>query len=560
MLSSDQNHIRCSLSIKQIRSYPRKAEAKKTASRRVVKKKVTLSADDNIISDDPDAALELDKSISQMEVKEAEVTRKVHATHARIVTESVSESAKKNLSGRRYKSVVIQATPSAPKSKPATLKTKLKGASYLSLQEQETADIMQALKERTGAKPGVLDEDKDITREKVILEWGDKQDSKHSDDYNDDAKKDEKDGDADDEGDDHDEDEEMNDAEVEGFDKGNEEITNASKEEAENTSKAKDDTKKTKLPPSSSSLSVSLGFGHQFLKLSFDFPQHGKSESDSYYRKSPTKSLFDVGSSRISIFTVKENQEKDKIRSKPDKNGKRGESSHWQYKFPLLAEGVPTARSIEIPLPGVCTAMMKKLPVKDRWRRNQHSYDVHRDMRKVIAFQTWLSKFPIILDQQLDLEIKIFMLHALLKQFYNHFWCMSDKFLRDHFLCIYWINFMVLVNFGSESRPPMLNKENYVPWSSRLLRYAKSRPNGKLIHNSILNGPYVRRMIPEPGDAKRDVNVNETFHEQTNDELSEKELKQIKVDDQAIQTIILGLSEDIYATVDSCETAQEIWL
>nr|GEX57185.1 ribonuclease H-like domain-containing protein [Tanacetum cinerariifolium] len=55
---------------------------------------------------------------------------------------------------------------------------------------------------------------------------------------------------------------------------------------------------------------------------------------------------------------------------------------------------------------------------------------------------------------------------------------------------------------GSESRPPMLNKENYVPWSSRLLRYAKSRPNGKLIHNSILNGPYVRRMIPEPGDAE----------------------------------------------------------
>nr|GEV07249.1 reverse transcriptase domain-containing protein [Tanacetum cinerariifolium] len=47
---------------------------------------------------------------------------------------------------------------------------------------------------------------------------------------------------------------------------------------------------------------------------------------------------------------------------------------------------------------------------------------------------------------------------------------------------------------GSESRPPMLNKENYAPWSSRLLRYAKSKPNGKLIHNSIINGPYVRRM------------------------------------------------------------------
>nr|GEV39408.1 hypothetical protein [Tanacetum cinerariifolium] len=77
---------------------------------------------------------------------------------------------------------------------------------------------------------------------------------------------------------------------------------------------------------------------------------------------------------------------------------------------------------------------------------------------------------------------------------------------------------------GSEIRPPMLNKENYVHWSSRLLRYAKSRPNGKLIYNSILNGPY------------------------------------IEADDQAIQTILLGLPEDIYAAVDSYETAQEIWL
>ncbi|GJU96425.1 hypothetical protein Tco_1321181 [Tanacetum coccineum] len=113
---------------------------------------------------------------------------------------------------------------------------------------------------------------------------------------------------------------------------------------------------------------------------------------------------------------------------------------------------------------------------------------------------------------------------------------------------------------GSENRPPMLNKENYVPWSSRLLRYAKSRPNGKLIYNSIMNGPYVRRMIPEPGDADREVPVPETFHEQTDDELTVAEIKQMEADDQAIQTILLGLPEDIYAAVDSCETAQEIWL
>nr|GEU71050.1 hypothetical protein [Tanacetum cinerariifolium] len=100
---------------------------------------------------------------------------------------------------------------------------------------------------------------------------------------------------------------------------------------------------------------------------------------------------------------------------------------------------------------------------------------------------------------------------------------------------------------GSENCPHMFNKENYVPWSSRLLWYAKIRPNGKFIHNSIINGPYVRRMIPEPGDTNREVPVTKTFHVQTDDELVEKELKQIEADDQAIQTILLGLLEDIYA-------------
>ncbi|GJZ24883.1 putative reverse transcriptase domain-containing protein [Tanacetum coccineum] len=154
--------------------------------------------------------------------------------------------------------------------------------------------------EGTSAKPGVLDEDKDITEVKIILEWGDEQGSKFFDDDNDDVEKDDKDGDADDEGDDHasdtqddddddvetesdedgiykykirvrkDEDVEMKDVEVEGSDKGNEEIIDAAKEEAEKTSEAKDDTKKIELPSSSSSLFVSLGFGDQFLKLSSD--------------------------------------------------------------------------------------------------------------------------------------------------------------------------------------------------------------------------------------------------------------------------------------------------
>ncbi|GKA66983.1 hypothetical protein Tco_0766791 [Tanacetum coccineum] len=42
------------------------------------------------------------------------------------------------------------------------------------------------------------------------------------------------------------------------------------------------------------------------------------------------------------------------------------------------------------------------------------------------------------------------------------------------------------------------------------------------------------------------------FHEQTDDELTVAEIKQMEADDQAIQTIFWS-SEDLYVAVDSCE-------
>nr|GEZ59174.1 hypothetical protein [Tanacetum cinerariifolium] len=97
---------------------------------------------------------------------------------------------------------------------------------------------------------------------------------------------------------------------------------------------------------------------------------------------------------------------------------------------------------------------------------------------------------------------------------------------------------------GSENHPPMLNKDNYVPWLSRIIRYAWSRPNGKMIVDSIENGPYVRRMIATPGEPDLPVPVPESFHKQTNEELTENDIKRIDANDQAIQTILLGLPKD----------------
>ncbi|GKC69222.1 hypothetical protein Tco_1115105, partial [Tanacetum coccineum] len=114
---------------------------KRTASRRVVKKKVTISAADNIIPD-LDVTLELGKAISLTEVAEEEAARQVHATHARIVIESILEPARRRPSG-----IAFRDTSQVSKKVFSNPSQKLKGVQSLTHEEQEAADTMKALKE-----------------------------------------------------------------------------------------------------------------------------------------------------------------------------------------------------------------------------------------------------------------------------------------------------------------------------------------------------------------------------------------------------------------------------
>ncbi|GJS76576.1 retrovirus-related pol polyprotein from transposon TNT 1-94 [Tanacetum coccineum] len=237
---------------------------KRTASRRVVKKKVTISAADNIIPE-PDVALELGQSISLTKAVEEEAARQVHATHSRIVNESEPEPAKKKTSSRSTRGVVIQDTPSAPKTKLATLKPKLKSVQPLTPEEQEAADIMQALKESKktsrrqpgtggsseviGVSPGVPDESTIVpaTSSKGTDDDDEEVDWIDSDKYE--EKKDDTDDDKSDEQVNDNEDEEMKNAKVEEFGNGDAEISDAAKADVEKTEEVKDDAKKTELPP-----------------------------------------------------------------------------------------------------------------------------------------------------------------------------------------------------------------------------------------------------------------------------------------------------------------------
>nr|GFA00332.1 hypothetical protein [Tanacetum cinerariifolium] len=96
----------------------------------------SLTADDNIISEDLDAALELAKSISITKAEEQEAARLMHETHERLVTEKPTK--------RRWKTgVIFKDTPTVPQKKPLNQSQKLKGLRVSDL-EKEVKELKQA--------------------------------------------------------------------------------------------------------------------------------------------------------------------------------------------------------------------------------------------------------------------------------------------------------------------------------------------------------------------------------------------------------------------------------
>nr|GEW86215.1 hypothetical protein [Tanacetum cinerariifolium] len=215
--------------------------------RRVIKKKVSVFADDNIILE-PNFALELGKSMRLTKATEEEATRQVHATHERIMTGSDPEPARRRPSG-----IAFRDTSRVSKKMSPDLSQKLKGVQTLTLEEKLVADIMQALKEKEEKNDD--DADKSIDLEKTDDEF------MHSEEHvqDDDEETDDEFVHGDEQVNDN-EDKEITNAEDADTGNSDEEITDTEKTDAEKTEEVNYDIKKAKLPPSNSSLSLSLGF------------------------------------------------------------------------------------------------------------------------------------------------------------------------------------------------------------------------------------------------------------------------------------------------------------
>ncbi|GKC15660.1 hypothetical protein Tco_1012442 [Tanacetum coccineum] len=58
---------------------------------------------------------------------------------------------------------------------------------------------------------------------------------------------------------------------------------------------------------------------------------------------------------------------------------------------------------------------------------------------------------------------------------------------------------------GADNRPPMLEKSMYDSWKSHMELYIENRENGRMILNSVLNGPLVWPTIVEENGLPLDV-------------------------------------------------------
>ncbi|GKD15855.1 hypothetical protein Tco_1205013 [Tanacetum coccineum] len=108
---------------------------------------------------------------------------------------------------------------------------------------------------------------------------------------------------------------------------------------------------------------------------------------------------------------------------------------------------------------------------------------------------------------------------------------------------------------GPDNRPPMLDKPNYSSWASRMLLYIKGKPHGKLLVDSVLNGPFQYGTILEPVTESTPA----TVRARTYTDLTDEEKIHESVDITATNIVLQGLPQDIYNLVNHNEHAKQIW-
>ncbi|GKC55938.1 hypothetical protein Tco_1083536 [Tanacetum coccineum] len=114
---------------------------------------------------------------------------------------------------------------------------------------------------------------------------------------------------------------------------------------------------------------------------------------------------------------------------------------------------------------------------------------------------------------------------------------------------------------GSRDRPPMLATGRYAQWRSRFLRYIDTKTNGDALRKCILEGPYIPStvVIQAVPATENSPAVPEHTTVETILNMSPANKAHFESEKEAIHMILTGIGDEIYSTVDACNTAHEMW-
>nr|GEX80880.1 hypothetical protein [Tanacetum cinerariifolium] len=102
---------------------------------------------------------------------------------------------------------------------------------------------------------------------------------------------------------------------------------------------------------------------------------------------------------------------------------------------------------------------------------------------------------------------------------------------------------------GVDNRPSMLEKDMYDSWKSRMELYMLNRQHGRMILESVENGPLLWPTVEEDGVTRL----------KKYSELSAAEAIQADYDVKATNIILQGLPPEVYALVSTHKVAKELW-
>ncbi|GJX24965.1 hypothetical protein Tco_0231261 [Tanacetum coccineum] len=109
-----------------------------------------------------------------------------------------------------------------------------------------------------------------------------------------------------------------------------------------------------------------------------------------------------------------------------------------------------------------------------------------------------------------------------------------------------------LVDVGSKTRPPILERGSYIPWASRFRRsISRKRENRKWLNKALDEDPYQFQMFVPSDSIVPKL--------QTTEDLQGDALLHYDAEIKVMNLILLSIPNDIYNSVDACTLAKDIW-